>query len=60
MIYKLFCWRCRAKVETNVYVSIFICEHCLGAPMRKRAAEDRRLAAYLESLRRKEGQPCES
>ncbi len=51
MTYKLFCWRCRAKVETNVYVSVFVCERCLNAPMRERAAEDRRLAAYLESLK---------
>ncbi len=51
MSYKLFCWRCRAKIEAEVYTSIFICDNCLSAPMRERAAEDSRLAAYLDELR---------
>ncbi len=49
--YKLFCWRCRAKVESMVYVSVVVCDDCLSAPARERAAEDKRLAAYAATFK---------
>ena len=50
MTYHLYCWKCRAKIEAEVYVSVIVCDECLSAPARERAAEDTRLAAYALSF----------